>query len=225
MEKVKYISIVLLLVLFSCRSRGEKNRVFSNLDTAVSPRLIPYYEDSSVKGSSQDLFVKNLGKLMSLPTLSSVKEGTNIRIWVWDQKVNYVIDINQNNKDTYCNVFEFGGVNTGLSDSIAIYRERKGLIPQSGWNFFFDTVNKYQILSLENGTIQNKRKISLSYMAYVQFEIATPGKYKFYEYIEPSYYRFIDTASNNVYRFLNFFNNEMNLKIYSPSSKLFLKPD
>jgi hypothetical protein len=75
-------------------------------------------------------------------------------------------------------------------------------------------MTKYRIPVLESGTIQNREKIGVTEASYVNFEIAEPDKYRYYEYLEPSYYKEIDKNSELVYNFLKYLSDEMNIHVY-----------
>jgi hypothetical protein len=58
----------------------------------------------------------------------------------------------------------------------------------------------------------------------VNFEIARPNEYRFYEYLQPEFYRYVDENSRIVNDFLKYLNAEMNLNVYTPDEKLFAEP-
>ena len=217
MAKQACILRIFILVLLSCNVKQNKISKFTVSDSVPKEKTIRYYEDSSVKGSRQEPYVKNLGKLMGLPSVANAKEGLYIRIWIWGDEKNYVVDISDDLKKKECFITEFNGSKADSTDYIVIDKEWKDLMPKSGSVNFFNTLEKYQIPYMESGKIQEERKGFLTMMAYVQFEIARPNEYRYYEYLEPSYYRYVDTGSNNVYRFLEFLNAEMVIQIYNPA--------
>jgi hypothetical protein len=216
MNKVKYIITLFILILFSCKGQKRGDLKQNASDSTSKPRMIAYHEDSLVKGSRQQLYLTNVAKFMGLPSITNGSEGLYIRIWIWSHERKYVINISDNFNKNECDITEFNGTKKDDNDFLVIYREWKNLSPQSGWDNFTDTMFQFHIPDMESGEIQNKRKEFLTEMAYVQFEIAQPGKYRFYEYLEPSFYRCVDTGSNNVYQFLNFFNKEMKIRVYNP---------
>jgi hypothetical protein len=90
----------------------------------------------------------------------------------------------------------------------------KNLRPRSGWTAFFDSLKRYKIPSLNSGKPFKQQKEGLTGMIYVEFEVASNGKYRFYTYLEPGFYKDEDAGANDVYRFLRYFHKEMNLQVY-----------
>jgi hypothetical protein len=199
--------------------------------------VIPYHEDSSLHAmlsqkfrfnldssvlEKQDqLFLQNIERNIGLPGMTNKGEGLYIRIWVWDvekggQSRDYIINIAKNYSNKECSVIEFTGKTIDNSDYIIIHNVWENLTPKSGWNKFFETIDKYQIPSMKSGKSYKNQTEFLTKMAYVQFEIVNRNAYRFYEYLEPSFYRHTDTGSNNVYQFLKYFNDEMKVHIYNP---------
>ncbi len=216
---MNYLSLFLFLGFISCHLNDERKIQFAELDTPKYPKILPYTEDSSIRGSRQEPFVKNLGKLMGLPLISGMNSGVYVRIWLWSGEMKYVLNISDSLKEKTCSVIKFKGSGDSL---IVIHHEWMNLIPKSGWEVFLEHSQMSEILNLQPGRPADEQRYFLTEMAYVQFEISRNGQYRFFEYYEPSFYRFIDTGSMKVYNFLKYFNREMNLNIYNPADSLYV---
>ncbi len=211
-------------IIFSVVGRGQSEKRMEDSITGKEKRLILYREIIPVNSSRQQAFLENLAMLMDLPTLPNGREGLCIRIWVWDKPKSYVVNIIDSNGIKNCSVLQFNSKKPDTVDYIAVNEEWKNLKPISGWEKFFFTLNNSQITLLPSGDVQDSVEGFLTMMAYIEFEIATPGFYRFYEYLEPSYYRYVDKNSNTIYRFLKYLSKEMQVKIYNPAEKLFIDP-
>lgn len=184
-------------------------------DTIPTEKVILYTVDSSVHHSRQQLFLRNLSKVMGLPSLHDGKHELYIRIWLWEDKPPYVLNIERRGSVKVASVLSWGSKKIDTSEYIVIYKRWPSLIPNSGWDQFLNRLNNYEIRALKGG-LPTEKYDHLTHSAYVQFEIEEAGHYRYYEYLEPSFYRLVDTGANKAYRFLKYFNRQMNLTVYSP---------
>ena len=224
MKIFSFILVIIYLMPLLCCAQKSNVQKKPKAATIQKEKLILYHEDSSVQHTRQQLFLQNLGRIMELPTLSSGKNGLYIRVWLWNAKKKYVIDISENEPTNKCHIVEFNSKKIDSNEYIAIHHEWKNLKPKSGWSNFFSTLKKYQIVTMESGKSAKEQRDHLTDMAYIQFEISQLGQYRFYEYLEPSYYRYVEAGAMNVYQFLNYFNKEMDLPVYKPADNAFAKP-
>jgi len=225
MSNHAYVFVIITVMGFACSSHNHAALKTADSEAYQKKKKIPYYEDASVKKTRQQWFLKNLGKIMGLTFISDGKEGLYIRIWVWDSDIKYVIDISNDQLVKKCSITEFYSEKTDSSEYIVIHKEWKDLKPKSGWEKLFANVEQYQITSMKSGKIfKEQTEYDLTGGAYVQVEIAQPNQYRFYEYLNPSYYRYVNVGSNNIHKFLKYFNEQMNVKVYSPPEKIFEKP-
>jgi hypothetical protein len=192
-----------------------------SLDTVPVEKIILYTEDLSVHHTRQQMFLGNLSKIMGLPSLHEKTDELFIRIWLWDFGEHYVIDISKNGSQYTCSALSWNSKKIDSNDYVIIHKEWPILIPKSGWNLFFKTLNKYQILKLKSGLSFEQHTGHLTQSSYVQFELEERGSYRYYEYLEPSYYRFVEKGSNKVYSFLKYFDQQMNIDAYMPPENLF----
>ena len=217
-------TILMILMSISCNIHQKNTTQNNAYDTLQKERIIPYHEDSSVHHSRQQLFLRNFGNLMGLPSIFNGVNGVYIRIWLWDSKTKYVININSDYVNDESEVLAFNTKKIDSSEYVIIHKEWRNLKPKSGWQDFFAAIEKYKITTLQSGKSAKEQKDFLTHMAYIQFEVAQPGQYRFYEYLEPSFYRYVDKGSNNIYEFLKYYDKEMNVQLYNPAKDLFEKP-
>jgi hypothetical protein len=200
MKNLDCLLYVLIFFLFSCSDNYSGSpQVIS--DSVVQEISIPYHEDSVVFNNRREPFVQNLGKILGLPALAG---GT------------YVIDISGLPLKKECHILQFSTPKNDSGVFVVVHKQWKITRPKSGWNQFFDIANKFQIVHLTSG--KNIPDL-MTRMAYIQFEIAQPEHYRFYEYLEPAHYRHVEEGSNNVYSFLKYLNDEMEVQVYTPYEK------
>lgn len=224
MTTLKYIWIPLLYAVISCKEYTSTLPAATYADTI--PRTILYSEDSAAKESSQEPFVTNLAKLMRLPTITNGSKELYVRIWIWDDSVKYVVNIQKDGSGGTCDIVEFNSKKIDATEFIVMHRVKQYLHPASGWDRFFKSLDQYQITTLKSGKPYKDQTDLLTHMSVVQFEIAQPGQYRYYEYLEPSYYRYVDSGSAKVDAFLEYFDKEMKTAAYSrpDGRKLFAEP-
>jgi hypothetical protein len=194
-------------------------------DTIPRGRVIPYKEDSSVHDDRKSKYLSNVARNLSIVSLENQRKGIFVRIWLWGyHSPNYVITIHKDISNMRCSTISWSGKQIDSTPFIVIHDEWNNLIPKSGWNNFFSTLNKCGITTLESGLSYSQHKGHLTRMSYVQFEIVEEGKYRYYEYLEPSYYRYVEKGSKEVYQFLKYFDLQMNVDFYKTDDKLFERP-
>jgi hypothetical protein len=228
MKTVILIFASFCLAILSCcaQKKKELKKVADSTLINQQVRKILYPKDSVRLGKEQ--FLKKVASLIDLPTIDIGKEGIYVRIWAWGFEENYIINISKNSDDYNCRIlaFEILRQDSTGTNYLSILSEWQNVNPKSGWDTFIKKMNQYQIPFLESGKIQHQQQLpGRTSSAYIQFEIAKPNEYRFYEYLEPSYYRYIDTSSKAVYNFLEYINKEMSIQVYKPAKHLFLKPN
>jgi hypothetical protein len=219
-----FIQLVINLALPPCGNRQETFSLTSISDSLPKERMIRYQVDSSVHHTRQQLLLWDIAKVMGLPSISHGSAGMYIRIWLWDFGPRYVLNIIDDGTKKECSIVSW---NSKIIDSvgyIVIHDEWKDLKPKSGWSHFFDSLNKFGIPTLTSGKPYPEHKKYLTEMSYVQFEIAQPGKYRYYEYLQPDMYRKVEVGSKKVHDFLKYFNEQMNVHIYDPLKNPFEEP-
>jgi len=167
---------------------------------------------------AKSLWLRNFAKNLGLPVLLGGYDGLYIRIWAWDFGENmYVIDLVKGPQKNECSIISFVPV---IKDSISyiLVHERKKVIPISGWNNFFDSLGKYDIITAKSGKYK-ELKIRFTSMENIQFEVDQPNQYRYYKCLDPYYYKDEDTTSAKIYAFLQYFNQEMKTDIYDISKK------
>jgi hypothetical protein len=218
------ISAVLILPQICCGQQSARPKAGHN-DTIPGKRLILYQADAVAAHDRQTLYLQNLSRLMKMPSLNNSKEQFYVRIWIWNFKEKFVINIRKDKSGETCETTGFDQRHPDSNYYIAITHEWKNLTPGSGWNSFLDTLNRYEIPSLNSGKPGKDYKDRLTHAIYIQFEVVQAGKYRFYEYLEPAFYRYVEPGAMNVYRFLRYFEKEMNIRVYAIGDNLYAKPD
>jgi hypothetical protein len=219
---MKYTFLLLMFMSYSYYGAGQIRVVKYTMPDTVN-RQTAIVADSEATKLNEKLFLENFAELLGLEKIEG-KKGPRLRIWIWEDDKKYVIDIENTDKSKTCSIVEFSSSREDSGKNIIIYNEWKNLRPKSGWQSFFEQTHRYQVFDLEGGKIQKKRIEHLTHMAYTQFEMVNSGKYRYYKYLEPSYYRYVDESSRKIYTFLEYINREFNVKVYSHSKKLFIKP-
>lgn len=191
------------------------------LDTIPKGKMILYKGDSNLHQLRGPLYLDNLSKLMGLNSLQGSSHKLLIRIWLWDFGEHYVIDISKESSHNSSSVLSWHSKRIDSNTYIVPDKQWPALEPKSGWDQFFNTLDKYQIRKMNSGLSFEMHDRHLTQSSYVQFEIMEKGNYRFYEYLEPSYYRFVERGSNNVYRFLKYFDQEMGVDLYMPPENLY----
>ena len=222
MQNVVNIIGAMFFLICSCDTNTNVRIKEIKRDSIPNDKIILYTEDSISKLGGEP-FARNLGKLMRLPEMLDEDKKTKIRMWLWEAEKKYVVDIVDGTLRE-CTVTEFNIKKKDSNNYIIIHRKLKNLQPSSGWDKFLLTLNNYEITSLKPGKTVNEYKEHLTEMSTVQFEVATFGKYRYFEYVEPSFYRYIDSGSKNIYDFLLYFNKQMDVEVYNPPKELFVKP-
>jgi hypothetical protein len=219
----KHTLYIIVMALFSCRE--PKNNILPNnhLDTINTERVVLYQEDSAIKADNKTLFLSNLSRLIGLPNIEKGKEGLYIRIWLWDSQKKYIINISKDGEQNKCHIVEMNSRKKDSAEYIVIHREWD-VKPKAGWDSCWATIEKFKIPYLKSGKSYREWDHHLTEMAYVDFEIARPNQYRFYDYLQPEFYREVDENSRIVNDFLKYLNAEMNLNVYVPEEKLFVEP-
>ncbi len=162
---------------------------------------------------------------MGLPDLLKWKNGLYVRIWLWDAKGNYVLNISRDGLNNSASIIQWSGKTVDNVKYIVINKEWRNLVPKAGWDNLFTLLEKYKIPDLSSGDAKRSQMPDhLTHMTYTQFEIVRSNQYRFYEYLEPAFCRYIDSGSNDIYQFLKSFNKEMNVNIYTPDDSEFIDP-
>lgn len=208
----------------SCEPTNSACRVSLN-DTIPAEKIIPYSDDSSIRKDGKSLFLSNIAKYLQISSLKDDTKGMHIRIWIWGyHSPNYVTTIYKHGSNADCSTISWSGRQVDSARYIIVHHYWTKLMPKSGWNKFFSTLNGLGITTLEGGLSYSQHRGHLTRMSYVQFEIVENGKYRYYEYLEPSYYRYVENGSMKIYQFLKYFDREMNLNIYQTNDGLFEEP-
>lgn len=227
MLRMKCVVNIIFLLFFSCTTRRNTGVNDPALDTIPKEIKVPYQKVTSA-GTDDQKLVQNTAKFMGLPSLSDGHQGLYVRIWLWGlDHIYYVVNIWSNKTEHQCSVVQWTGQTEKEDTNVyifAIHRQWINLQPKSGWNNFDSMLVKCQIASLRNGMSSKDMPDIITPAAYVDFEIAQPANYRYYEYLEPSFSRYIDDGSNKVYQFLKFFNREMNVRVYNPADSLYIDP-
>jgi hypothetical protein len=220
----KHTLYIIVMILLSCRE--PKNNILPNdrLDTINKERVVLYQENAAIKADRTTLFLSNLSHLIGLPNIEKGKEGMYIRIWLWDSPKKYIINISKDGESNKCHIVEYNSKRKDSTEYIVIHREWE-VKPKAGWDSCWATIEKYKIPYLKTGKSYKELEHRLTEMAYVNFEIARPNQYRYYEYLQPDFYRYVDENSRIVNDFLKYLNTEMNLNVYSPSEKLYVEPE
>jgi hypothetical protein len=177
--------------------------------------LILYREDTPIGRKEKVLFLRNVARTLHLPVLTGGFQGLYIRIWAWDPGENrYIIDIKKSAKGNAASIVAFLPTKKDSSDYILI-NERRDLTPGSGWNNFFDTVEKYNIAGLGNPKLSVGQLTRYTEMEHIQVEIDQPDRYQLYEYPEPASFKNEDSVSAKIFKFIRYLNKEMKTNIYS----------
>jgi hypothetical protein len=207
-----------------CKESARKIKRPANVTMAGSDTMILYKEDSSIKGSRKSLFLENIAQLMGLPPLLEMTDSFHIRIWLWNSKPNFAIDIKCKKNVITGNVLGFKVVKLDSGEYIQISYRRNGIYAKSGTPSFLQSLKKFNVLDNRSTTTFTSVSTALTGMSYVQFEIAQPDQYRYYEVLEPSFYRFVDKTSGDIDQFLKLLNEEFNIDVYHPDQNLFAAP-
>jgi hypothetical protein len=209
--------IILLIIsefIFSCKNKDGGNETKHNLSSSGGLRMMPYVEHSLVGNSRQQLLLQNVGKCIGLHRMPSGLANLNIRIWLWDSEKSFVVDLLDSGIVKRCYIAEITSETANGQEQLAIHREWTDLIPASGWDSLFSNVERYGITKLEGGKPSQQIISKPTQGAYVQFEIARPSGYHFFEYYQPDFYRAVDPDSRKVYKFLKYLNSQFGVTAY-----------
>jgi hypothetical protein len=207
--------ILILTFVFGCCKNEDAGRLKKgNLASSGGLRMVPYVEDSLVGNSRQQLLLQNVGKCIGLHRMPYGLANLNIRIWLWDSEKSFVVDLLDSGSVKRSYIAEITSETVDGHEHIAIHREWKDQVPVSGWDSLFSTIKKYGITKLEGGKLFEQVASKPTHGAYVQFEIARPSGYHFFEYYQPDFYRAIDPDSRKVYKFLKYLNSQLGVTAY-----------
>lgn len=220
-NRLSIVGLICVAVL-CCNNPEEKEVITLKRDSTVLNKVIFYYEDSIIKNSRQELFVKHLGRLMELPEIEGNNADLYLRIWFWGPGNKYVVNLSKVGENYSIQIIEWHVKTADSSQYLILDRVWQNIVPRSGWKSFWASVQKLQ--NYEDGKKAEELKSQLTLMSYVQFEAGQYGKYRFFEYLEPSFYRYVDSPSNKIYNFLKNLNDELNIEVYQPADSLYLSP-
>ena len=195
--------------------KKDGNEKKQNLSNLGGLKILPYYVADSLVGDSREhLFLQNMGKCIGLPRMPRGLSTLNIRIWLWGWEKTYVIDLLDSGAQKQCYIAEVSGEKVNGEQQIVFHHEWTDLFTPSGLDSLFSKAEKYGITKLEGGKLAEQLKSEITHGAYVQFEIARPSGYRFFEYYTPDFYRDVDTGSRKVYDFLKYLNKQSGLTVY-----------
>ena len=188
------------------------------------PRMFPWYGYDPKKKEPDTVFLDKFARLAGLPVILNGVEGIFARIWFWEGERRYIVSISKKGGSNTCQIVEWNSRKKDTTEFILIHRTWN-VEPGSGWDNLWATMNSHRVLDLPGGKPYEEQEHKLTHMYTVQFEIAGPGRYRYYKYLEPEFYRYVDDNSRTMHEFLKYLSRELNFKVYDPSEKLFVEPD
>jgi hypothetical protein len=215
MRATRYFLIsILSLLSILCKNKNAGNEKNQKLSRLGGLKMMPYVADSLVGDSRQHLFLQNMGKCMGLPRMPRGLSTLNIRIWLWGWEKTYVVDLLDSGSHKRCYIAEVSSEMVNGQRQIAFHREWTDLFNASGLDSLFIKAEKYGITKLEGGKLAEQLRSEITQGVYVQFEVARPSGYRFFEYYTPDFYRDVDPGSRKVYNFLKYLNKQSGLTVY-----------
>jgi len=210
---MKFTLCGLALFMLSCNSHREIHPAPDSTEFRKG-KVIRFHQDSVVSYKNKVAVMRNIAKNLGLHVLIGGYQGLYMRIWAWDSRnKSYVIDLKRSSSGSACSVLFFTGTR---HDSVS-YLSIDGKInvtPESGWAFFFKSLEKFDMPEMPIEKLSKEQKYGFSGLRYVQIEVDQPNQYRYLEYADPFYFRKEDSASEKIFQFIMYFNKEMNAHIY-----------
>ena len=213
--------VVGLSLIFGCREISFDSNETPKLNLAKDKaRTVLYSQDSSLKSDKQISFLENLSNILELPDNTNVTNDY-LRIWFWNAPDTcFVVGISDFDKSA---VFDITAFNIP-KDSVIIHFQKFQISPVNGGVRFSSLMRKLEMADLPSYNKSLLSKGFLTEMSTVQFEVAKPSYYRYYEFLEPYFYRYIDSNSSKVNFFLSTLNSELGYRVYESNSHLFIDP-
>ncbi|HTE23246.1 hypothetical protein [Flavitalea sp.] len=219
---MKYFKGFALCLILSCGHPDEVPQKSDIRDTVVRNKVMRYTEDSTGSANHESAFEQNLAKLLGLQPVTEGSKELSLRVWLWDEEVKYVINLERINADYSCDLIGFNSRQTDSGEVIIIRHQVVNVEPPSGWTTVDTELKKLEKTLLTKP--YKGRPGDLTHMSYVIFELSSNNSYSYAKYLEPSYHRFVEPDAFVVHNFLKTFNRELRLKAYLPAEKMYAVP-
>ncbi|RYE57056.1 MAG: hypothetical protein EOP48_06650 [Sphingobacteriales bacterium] len=222
MTNIKYVILISLIVLSSCYPSSPAPAQRNMGDTTITNRIVTFPGGAITKEDSRVVFLRNVSKAMEMSDIAETLADVNIRIWLWDEDVKYVINLEKNGPQFSCDAIGFNAINTDSGETLIIHNKVVNLQPQSGWSQISKKIAPLeQVLSSEP---YPGRLGDLTGMSYVDFERYSKGTYTLTRIPEPSYHRFIYKDALTIHDFLKTINDDFHMQAYMPLERFYAEP-
>lgn len=217
----KLFLLIAIVISSACQNRKPLQHQALLVDSQVHEEIIRYKEFHPVKTRKSD-FLSNVAQVIGLPSIDS-STGKYLRIWLWGNEEKYAINIFGDSMFQEASISSFNSRFFEETEVIIIHKIWNIHQPKNGWEEVNRLIDQKKILLLSDGEFQPYSKgVSLTGGAWVQFELFTGGKYRYYEYFEPAYFRKVDVNSGYVYAFLKNLREEFSVDFFRESNTFVL---
>jgi len=208
------IILLMIMILFSCHFKDNEN---SQRKLSLPRKVIIFPDTVGTTNMHIDTALKRISSGLGLVNIQNGFYSFYLRLWYSSLDTVHVVSIQQTKHQKTGQIISyFSEVNENRDSSwIIIYRDDKGLQPQSGWDSLYMEFNRNKIQFLPDiDSITHRHHQFTGGTAYI-FEIATAGKYRNYTYHSPAVVQ--DELKhelwqvNNVVTFLEFFSRQFGL--------------
>src|SRR5687768_8955188 len=123
MRLLNYLIAVSLALVLSCNPSSTTMVQQKMADTVITNRVIKFAGDSIMLQNSRALFLHNVSKAMGMSDISQSVSDLSLRIWLWDESVKYVINLEKKGSHYSCDAIGFNAKQTDSGQIIIIHNE------------------------------------------------------------------------------------------------------